>query len=111
MPSGGVTGALPSGTVTFLFTDIEGSTRRWEDDPDAMRAALTAHDAVLRVAIEAHGGRVFKHTGDGMCAVFADAQAAVDAAVDAQRRLALPVRMGSPPGRPRRRAATTSARR
>ena len=94
MPSGGVTAALPSGTVTFLFTDIEGSTRRWEDDPDAMRAALTAHDAVLRVAIEAHGGRVFKHTGDGMCAVFADAQAAVDAAVDAQRRLALPVRMG-----------------
>jgi class 3 adenylate cyclase len=94
MASGEVTVALPSGTVTFLFTDIEGSTRRWEADPDAMRASLAAHDAVLREAIEAHGGQVFKHTGDGMCAAFDRAQAAVDAAVDAQRRLALPVRMG-----------------
>jgi predicted ATPase/class 3 adenylate cyclase len=94
MPSGRVTAALPSGTVTFLFTDIEGSTRRWEADPEAMRAALEAHDAVVRAAIEAHGGQVFKHTGDGMCAAFELAQAAVDAAIDAQRRLALPVRMG-----------------
>jgi len=46
-------GALPSGVVTFLFTDIEGSTRRWEADPEAMRAALAAHDDVLRTAIEA----------------------------------------------------------
>ena len=94
MASGGVTAALPSGTVTFLFTDIEGSTRRWEADPDAMRASLAAHDAVLRAAIEAHGGQVFKHTGDGVCAAFELAQAAVDAAIDAQRRLALPVRIG-----------------
>ena len=94
MPSGRVTAALPSGTVTFLFTDIEGSTRRWEADPDAMRASLEAHDVVVRAAIEAHGGQVFKHTGDGMCAAFELAQAAVDAAIDAQRRLALPVRMG-----------------
>ncbi len=94
MASGEVIVALPSGTVTFLFTDIEGSTRLWEADPDAMRASLAAHDAVLRAAIEAHGGQVFKHTGDGICAVFERAQAAVDAAIDAQRRLTLPVRMG-----------------
>ena len=57
--------------VTFLFTDVEGSTRRWEVDADAMRAALVAHDEVLRGAIEAHGGFMFKHTGDGVCAAFA----------------------------------------
>ena len=84
----------PSGTVTFLFTDIEGSTRRWESDPEAMRSALAVHDEVLRSAIEAHGGWLFKHTGDGVCAAFASARAAVDAAVEAQRRLELPVRMG-----------------
>jgi predicted ATPase len=80
--------------VTFLFTDIEGSTRLWEADADAMRVALAAHDAVLREAIEARGGWLFKHTGDGVCAVFRSAAAAVDAAIDAQRRLGLPVRMG-----------------
>ena len=48
--------------VTFLFTDIEGSTRRWETDAAAMRAALAAHDQVLRGTIEAHGGFMFKHT-------------------------------------------------
>ena len=84
----------PSGTVTFLFTDIEGSTRRWEAEPDAMRVALAAHDDVLRAAIEARGGWLFKHTGDGVCAAFASARAAVDAAIDAQRALELPVRMG-----------------
>ena len=51
-----MTAAAPSGVVTFLFTDIEGSTRRWEADAAAMRAALMAHDEVLRTAIEAHGG-------------------------------------------------------
>jgi class 3 adenylate cyclase len=56
----------PSGVVTFLFTDIEGSTRRWEADADAMRAALVAHDEVLRSAIEAHDGFLFSHTGDGV---------------------------------------------
>ena len=84
----------PSGTVTFLFTDIEGSTRRWEADPDAMRVALAAHDAVLRAAVEGRGGWLFKHTGDGVCAAFSSARAAVDAAVDGQRGLGLPVRMG-----------------
>ena len=62
-----MTAAAPSGVVTFLFTDVEGSTRRWEADADAMRAALAAHDEVLRSAIEAHGGFLFKHTGDGVC--------------------------------------------
>jgi predicted ATPase len=80
--------------VTFLFTDVEGSTRRWEADAEAMRAALAAHDDVLRGAIEAHGGLLFKHTGDGVCAAFSSPKSAVDAAVDAQRRLELPVRMG-----------------
>ena len=89
-----MTAAAPSGVVTFLFTDIEGSTRRWEADADAMRAALAAHDEVLRAAIEAHGGFLFKHTGDGVCAAFASPRSAVDAAVAAQRALELPVRMG-----------------
>ena len=85
---------MPSGVVTFLFTDIEGSTHRWESDPDAMRIALSDHDAVLRSVIEGYEGRVFKHTGDGVCAAFTSAGQAVDAAIDAQLRLALPVRMG-----------------
>lgn len=84
----------PSGVVTFLFTDIEGSTRRWEADPEVMRAALADHDDVLHTAIEARGGRVFKHTGDGVCAVFTSPRTAVDAAVAAQQTLELPVRMG-----------------
>ena len=51
---------LPTGTVTFLFTDIEGSTKLWEQYPEAMRDALSRHDALLQQAIEAHGGYVFK---------------------------------------------------
>src|ERR1700758_3445766 len=86
--------AAPSGVVTFLFTDVEGSTRRWEADADGMREALAAHDEVLRSAIGAHGGFLFKHTGDGVCAAFASPRSAVDAAVAAQRELQLPVRMG-----------------
>jgi predicted ATPase len=89
-----MTAAAPSGVVTFLFTDVEGSTRRWEKDADAMRAALAAHDEVLRGTIAAHGGLLFKHTGDGVCAAFASPRSAVDAAVAAQRELELPVRMG-----------------
>jgi predicted ATPase/class 3 adenylate cyclase len=84
----------PSGVVTFLFTDVEGSTRRWEADAVAMRAALVAHDGVLRSAIQAQGGVLFKHTGDGVCAAFGSPKAAVDAAIAAQRALELPVRMG-----------------
>ena len=88
------TAAAPSGVVTFLFTDIEGSTRRWEADPNEMRAALAAHDKVLRRAIEAHDGLLFKHTGDGVCAAFSSPKSAVDAAAAAQLKLQLPVRMG-----------------
>jgi hypothetical protein len=93
-----MTAAAPSGVVTFLFTDVEGSTRRWEADADLMRAALAAHDDVLRSAIEGHGGFMFKHTGDGVCAAFSSPRAAVDAAIAAQRALELPVRMGIPNG-------------
>src|SRR6201986_2237517 len=89
-----MTAAVPSGVVTFLFTDVEGSTRRWEADADGMRAELAAHDEVLRKTIEAHGGWLFKHTGDGVCAAFGSPKSAVDAAVTAQRALELPVRMG-----------------
>ena len=80
--------------MTFLFTDVEGSTRRWEADAEGMRIALAAHDEVLRTAIEGHGGWLFKHTGDGVCAAFSSPRSAVDAAVAAQRALELPVRMG-----------------
>ncbi len=86
--------SAPAGVVTFLFTDVEGSTRRWEADAEGMRKALAAHDAVLRGVIQLHGGWLFKHTGDGVCAAFASPRSAVDAAVAAQRALELPVRMG-----------------
>lgn len=84
----------PSGTTTFLMTDIEGSTRRWEENPDAMRAALARHDIALKGAIEGNGGWLFKHTGDGVLAAFHTPRAAIAAAVAAQRALELPVRMG-----------------
>ncbi len=78
---------LPSGTVTFLLTEVEGSTARWEKQPDAMAAALTRHDALIRAAIIQHDGSVVKTMGDAFHAVFRDASDAVAAAVDAQRRL------------------------
>ncbi len=78
---------LPSGTVTFLFTDLEGSTRLWEEYPDAMRDALARHDELLREAIEGHGGQVVKTTGDGFHAAFATARDALDAALAAQLAL------------------------
>ena len=76
--------ALPSGTVTFLFTDIEGSTRLWEEHPEAMKAALARHDAILVDAVVAHGGTVVKTTGDGVHAVFPVAGDGVAAALDGQ---------------------------
>ncbi len=78
---------LPTGTVTFLFTDIEGSTQRWDAWPDAMRLALVRHDDILREAIEANGGFVFKTVGDAFCAAFATAPDALAAALQAQRAL------------------------
>src|SRR3954471_22666269 len=84
----------PAGIVTFLFTDIEQSTRRWEEAPDAMRQALAEHDATLQRAVADHGGWLFKHTGDGVLAAFTRARSAIEAAIAAQMELALPVRMG-----------------
>ncbi|HEY7107504.1 MAG TPA: adenylate/guanylate cyclase domain-containing protein [Acidimicrobiia bacterium] len=80
--------SLPTGTVTFLFTDLEGSTRLWEAHPDAMQIALARHDEILRGTVERHDGYVIKTLGDGFHAVFADASDAVMAAVDAQHELA-----------------------
>ncbi len=87
-PAASASGFLPSGTVTFLFSDIEGSTQRWERDREAMRDALQRHDALLRARIEAHGGRVFKTVGDAFCAVFARAEDAIAGALEVQRALA-----------------------
>jgi class 3 adenylate cyclase len=78
---------LPTGTVTFLFTDIEGSTRLWERDPSAMRFALSRHDEILKEAIETNGGFVFKTVGDAFCAAFSSAPEALRAALIAQRAL------------------------
>ena len=78
---------LPTGTVTFLFTDLEDSTRLWERDPEIMRAAVARHDELLLACIERHDGKVVKSTGDGVMAAFADASQAVSAAVDGQRAL------------------------
>jgi len=77
----------PSGTVTFLFTDIEGSTQLWEQHPAAMRVALARHDALLLAAIESHGGVRVKGTGDGIHAVFARGTDALAAALAAQRAI------------------------
>ena len=78
---------LPHGTVTFLFTDLEGSTRLWEAHPREMRDALARHDTIVRGAVESHGGAVFSTTGDGMAAVFASARDAVRAVLAAQAEL------------------------
>ena len=77
----------PSGTVTFLFTDIEGSTDRWEHHPQQMKAAVERHDTIMREAIEANGGVVFRTEGDAFRAAFDTALSALSAAVQAQRAL------------------------
>jgi predicted ATPase/class 3 adenylate cyclase len=79
--------ALPHGTVTFLFTDIEGSTQLWAHHPQQMGAAVARHEALLREAITAAGGVVFKTVGDAVYAAFASALDAVSAAVAGQRAL------------------------
>ncbi|MEO6989951.1 MAG: adenylate/guanylate cyclase domain-containing protein [Candidatus Baltobacteraceae bacterium] len=78
---------LPTGTVTFVFSDIEGSTQRWEADPPAMTAALRRHDALVRASVESHGGYVFKTIGDAFCSAFQRAPDALGAALHAQRAL------------------------
>jgi len=75
---------LPTGEVTFLFTDVESSTVLWEREPETMAAALADHDEMLYRAVEDHGGVVFKGVGDGICAVFDTARNAVAGAVDGQ---------------------------
>src|SRR4051812_16480706 len=81
---------LPSGTVTFLLTDIEGSTALWESAPDSMQVALARHDALIAAGVEQHGGIVVKSRGEGdsVFAVFSLARDAVAAAADLQRALA-----------------------
>jgi predicted ATPase/class 3 adenylate cyclase/Flp pilus assembly protein TadD len=79
--------SLPSGTVTFLFTDIEGSTPMWEQRPQEMAAALQIHNAALRRAIEANGGVVFKTVGDAFQAAFPTALQGLKAAIQGQRAL------------------------
>ncbi len=95
------TDALPTGTVTFLFTDIADSTRLWEEQTDEMADAISQHHQVLTTSIQSHNGHVVKTIGDGLMAVFAEATDAVTAAIDAQLVIArtkwavlLRVRMG-----------------
>ncbi|MCH8980226.1 MAG: tetratricopeptide repeat protein [Armatimonadetes bacterium] len=77
----------PTGTVTFLFTDIEGSTQLWQDAPEAMKGALQTHDDLLREAIESHCGYVFKTVGDSFCAAFQTAGDALEASLEVQLAL------------------------
>ena len=86
--STGQVSAPPSGAVSFLFTDVEGSTRRWEQQPDQMRVALEAHDAILRASIAEQDGVVFSTAGDAFAAAFQSPADAVAAASAAQRGLA-----------------------
>src|SRR4051812_33435835 len=88
---------LPTGTVTFLFTDIDGSTALWERDRTAMRMAVERHLAILQSLIEAHHGVLYKTVGDGTQAAFASVEDAVRAAVAAQRAL-LQETWPDPPG-------------
>jgi predicted ATPase/class 3 adenylate cyclase len=76
-------------TLTFLFTDVEGSTRLWEQHPQSMKDALAHHDAILRNAVKSSNGQVVKTTGDGLHAVFASAVDGVRACLKAQQGLAL----------------------
>ena len=108
-----------SETLTFLFTDLEGSTRLWEEHPTAMRTALAHHDGLVRAAVEGHGGRVVKSTGDGALATFRSAHDGADAAIEAQgacarRRGPMSSRCGSgwvcTPGRPPNATGTGSGR-
>src|SRR5215468_10429191 len=81
------TSELPSGQVTFLFTDIEGSTQLMQRHPDEMKSALARHHALLQGSIDAHRGRVFQVIGDGLCSAFSSPDDALFAALEAQRAL------------------------
>ena len=83
-----------SAVTTFLFTDIEGSTHLWEQEPDRMSVALEGHDALARAAVERRHGTVVKTTGDGMHAAFADPVDALRAAIELQQSIADPASTG-----------------
>ena len=87
-PQGTTPLAPPTGTVTFVFTDIEGSTARWEREPEAMERAVRRHDELLRVALAQNDGHIFKTVGDAFCVAFSRPADAVTAILDAQRALA-----------------------
>jgi predicted ATPase/class 3 adenylate cyclase len=88
LPGDVATLSMPTGTVTFAFTDIEGSTQRWDRDRAAMEKAVQRHDALMREAIAAHHGKVFKTIGDAFCASFSRPEDAVAAMFDVQNALA-----------------------
>ena len=111
---------LPSGTVTFLFSDVEGSTQLLERHGSAMGSALARHQELFEQIVERHGGGIFETVGDAVYAAFGNAGAAAAAAVDAQRALAdedwgpigrLAVRIAIHTGSVERAVITTSARR
>lgn len=77
-----------TGVLTFVFTDIEGSTTRWDRAPDAMASALAAHDAIVSETLETHGGSIFKRAGDAFACVFSSPVHACVAAIEIQRKLA-----------------------
>src|SRR5258706_3874820 len=82
---------LPTGIVTFLFTDIEGSTELWEKHPQAMKATLAKHDSILRAVVEANHGQIIKTTGDGVHVVFSTTLDAINATLAVQQRLKEPI--------------------
>jgi len=89
--------SVNTGIVTLLFTDIEGSTEKWEQEPQRMAQALARHDELLRTAVEAHRGRVIKTTGDGIYAGFADAADCIEAAIAIQQAVADPAKTAGMP--------------
>jgi class 3 adenylate cyclase len=100
---------LPTGTVTFLFTDVEGSTKLWERYPQAMGANMARHDELLRTVMESSGGFVFKTIGDAFCVAFPSAPHALEAALAAQRALLSEEREKTGPLRTRMALHTGSA--
>ena len=100
---------LPTGTVTFLFTDVEGSTKLWERYPEAMGAIMARHDEVLSGVMESSGGFVFKTVGDAFCVAFPSAPHALEAALAAQRALLSEAREETGPLRTRMALHTGSA--
>jgi class 3 adenylate cyclase len=83
----GFAAAPPTDTITFLFSDIEGSVRLWEQHPSEMGRILARHDLLIHQAVEAHGGHTFKTVGDAFCVVFRTADNALNAALAAQRAM------------------------